>query len=63
MNPGIPLAFFGGVQEWLLVLLALLLLFGSTKIPALMRGIGRGYGELHAGLKEGRSPDKEADKE
>jgi sec-independent protein translocase protein TatA len=63
MNIGIPFAFFGGMQEWLIVLLILVLLFGATKIPQLMRGIGRGYGELRTGLKEGRAPDKEGTQE
>ncbi len=33
--------------EWLLVLLAILLLFGGRKIPELMRGIGRGVREFN----------------
>ncbi len=32
--------------EWLLVILALLLLFGGKKIPELMRGIGQGIREF-----------------
>ncbi|TNE81700.1 MAG: twin-arginine translocase TatA/TatE family subunit [Bacteroidetes bacterium] len=32
--------------EWLLVILALLLLFGGRKIPELMRGIGQGIREF-----------------
>lgn len=32
--------------EWILVILALLLLFGGKKIPELMRGIGQGIREF-----------------
>ena len=47
-------SFFGGGQEWLVVLLIVLLLFGGAKIPQLMRGVGKGMGELQKGLEEGR---------
>jgi sec-independent protein translocase protein TatA len=30
-----------GGSEWILILLAVLLLFGGKKIPELMRGLGR----------------------
>ncbi len=42
-----------GMEIWLIVLV-ILLLFGGAKIPQLMRGIGRGVGELQEGLKETR---------
>ena len=48
------MAWFGGGQEWLIVLIVILLLFGGTKIPQLMRGVGRGMGELQKGLDEGK---------
>ena len=57
-------SFFGGGQEWLVVLLIVLLLFGGAKIPQLMRGVGKGMGELQKGLEEGRrslDQRKEAD--
>ena len=37
----------------LLVVLALLLLFGAQKIPQLMRSLGSGMNEFKKGLKEG----------
>lgn len=40
------LAFPGG-SEWLLIFLAILLLFGGKKIPELMRGIGAGIREFN----------------
>jgi sec-independent protein translocase protein TatA len=60
-----PLAFISmpGGSEWILILLAIILLFGGKKIPELMRGIGKGIrefndakssvkGEIEAGIKE-----------
>lgn len=60
-----PLAFISmpGGSEWILILLAIILLFGGKKIPELMRGIGKGIrefndaksnvkGEIEAGMKE-----------
>lgn len=39
---GIP-----GGTEWLLILLVVLLFFGGTRIPKLMRGIGKGVKEFN----------------
>jgi sec-independent protein translocase protein TatA len=36
-----------GGSEWLLIFLAILLLFGGKKIPELMRGIGKGIREFN----------------
>lgn len=46
-----------GVQELLLILLALILLFGARKIPELARGLGQSMREFRRGLKE--KEDKE----
>ena len=43
-----------GTQEMIIILVIVLVLFGGSKIPALMRGVGRGVGELQEGLKEGK---------
>jgi sec-independent protein translocase protein TatA len=50
--------FFGfmGGYEWVLILLAVLLLFGGKKIPELMRGIGSGIKEF----KDATNDDNEA---
>ncbi len=45
------LAGIGG-QEMLLIVLAVLLLFGGKKIPELMRGLGRGVREFKQGQAE-----------
>ena len=53
-----------GGSEWLLIFLAILLLFGGKKIPELMKGIGKGIREfnnaraniqsdIEEGMKEG----------
>lgn len=58
-----------GGSEWLLILLAILVLFGGRKIPELMRGVGKGIrefndaknnvkNELEEGMKEKDSTTK-----
>lgn len=42
-----------GMTEAIVIGLVIVLLFGATKIPALMRGLGQGVSEFKAGLKEG----------
>lgn len=49
-----------GPQELIIIGLVILLLFGATKIPQLMRGMGQGISEFKKGIKEG---NEEADKE
>lgn len=39
-------------SEWVLIILALLLLFGGKKIPELMRGFGKGISEFKKGKNE-----------
>lgn len=52
-----------GGSEWILIILAVLILFGGRKIPEFMRGLGRGIREfndakdsakreLHEGMNE-----------
>lgn len=49
----LTLLFIGnlGGGEWLLILLALVFLFGGKKIPELMRGIGQGVREFNDAKK------------
>jgi sec-independent protein translocase protein TatA len=49
-----------GTQELLLILIIVLVLFGSTKLPELSRGLGQSIKELRKALKEDDS--KEAPK-
>lgn len=44
---------FGG-QELVVVLIIVLILFGGKKIPELMRGVGKGMGELQKGIEESK---------
>ena len=58
-----------GGSEWILIILAVLILFGGKKIPEFMRGLGRGMREFNdaknnvkkefeEGLNEVRAPAK-----
>lgn len=53
------LAFLGNLSPWEIAIIVgvILLLFGASKIPTLMRGLGSGINEFKKGLKEG---EKEA---
>ena len=54
------LGIFGnlGLPEILIILLVILLLFGATKIPELMRSMGSGIGEFKKGLKESHKEEE-----
>jgi sec-independent protein translocase protein TatA len=40
-----------GSGEWLIIIVAVLLLFGGKKIPEFLRGLGKGMNEFKKGLK------------
>jgi len=46
MHTEIAYAGFMGGYEWILIIVAVLLLFGGKKIPELMRGLGSGIKEF-----------------
>ena len=46
-----------GGMEWLIILLAILLLFGASRIPKVMRGMGEGIRAFKDGL-EGKGETK-----
>lgn len=52
----------GGI-EWILILLAILLLFGAKKIPELMKGLGSGIKEFKKASNDITDPinDKKLD--
>ena len=52
------LSTFGG-PEIILIVIALLLLFGGKKIPELMRGLGKGISEFKKGKNEIEKDTKE----
>ena len=41
-------ALLPGGGEWILIIFAILMLFGGKKIPELMRGLGQGIREFNA---------------
>ncbi len=46
------LAWTLGIQEILICAVVFLLLFGSAKLPSLMRNMGRSINEFKAGMKD-----------
>lgn len=59
-----------GGWEWILIILAIILLFGGKKIPELMKGLGQGMKEFKKARNEGdeisrkeNEPKKDALKE
>jgi len=42
-----PLIGMPGGSEWIIIVLAVLILFGGRKIPEFMKGIGRGIREFN----------------
>lgn len=44
-----------GGQEWLIILLIVLLIFGARKLPDLARSLGASAKEFRKGIEEGSS--------
>ncbi len=51
-----------GTGEILLIVLAILLLFGGKKLPEMMRGMGRGVKEFKDAMNEPTGENKEENK-
>jgi sec-independent protein translocase protein TatA len=52
-----------GPQELIVVLVVVVLMFGGTKIPELMKGLGKGIKEFKAASKgDEEEPKKDAEK-
>lgn len=58
-----------GGAEWIIILIAILLLFGGKKIPELMKGLGQGIREFNSAkasvkesIEEGMKEDKKEEK-
>jgi sec-independent protein translocase protein TatA len=48
------------MNEWIIVLVvAIVVIFGATKLPDIARNLGRSSNEFKKGLKEGGSSDLE----
>ena len=56
-------ALFIGTQELLIIALIVLLLFGGTQIPKLMRGLGKGVKSFKDGMDGKDEEAKEEKKE
>ena len=52
-----------GPQEIIIILIVVLLLFGGTKIPELMKGLGKGMSEFKKASREDYSDDKSNEKD
>lgn len=50
----LPLAMFSSGADMIVILVVILVLFGGNKIPELMRGVGKGMGELQKGLEDAK---------
>jgi sec-independent protein translocase protein TatA len=50
-----------GGPELLIILVVVLLLFGTTKLPKLARSLGQAQGEFKKGLRDGSSAASEND--
>ncbi|MBL7967685.1 MAG: twin-arginine translocase TatA/TatE family subunit [Prolixibacteraceae bacterium] len=51
-----------GPQELIVVLVVVVLMFGGTKIPELMKGLGKGIKEFKNASKAEDEPKKDAEK-
>jgi sec-independent protein translocase protein TatA len=51
-----------GMWELLIILVIVMLLFGATQIPRLMRGMGQGIHEFKKGIQEGEKPGESGSK-
>ena len=56
----IPLLSLPGGSEWIIIALVVLLLFGWKKIPALMKGLGKGVRSFKEGLNDASREIKDA---
>ncbi|MGB1925267.1 MAG: Sec-independent protein translocase subunit TatA/TatB [Rubripirellula sp.] len=58
----LPLAIgFPGVPELIVVAVIILLLFGGSKLPSLMRNLGRSTNEFKRGMSESVAEDDNSD--
>lgn len=52
-----------GLQEWILIILVLVVLFGAKKIPELAKGLGQGIKEFKKAANSVAEDDDESKKQ
>ncbi len=52
---------WGGIWQWVVILIIVLIFFGRGKIPGLMGDMAKGIKAFKSGLKEDPEPPKEID--
>ena len=52
-----------GPQEWLIIILVIMLIFGASKIPELARNLGKAKGEFKKGEIEAEMEAKKLEEE
>lgn len=50
-----------GQGEWIIILIVLLLLFGSTQLPKLARSLGSAQREFRKGINDGDTNESDSD--
>lgn len=60
-EPALSLMWVPGGQELIIILIVVLILFGGTKLPQLMRGMGTGIKEFKQAIKD--DDDKPSDEQ
>jgi len=51
-----------GTPEIIIIAVIILLFFGGSKLPKLMKGIGQGMNEFKKGMREGATDSKDEEK-
>ena len=58
----LPLMGMPGMWEWILIIVAIMVIFGGSQLPKLGKGLGKGMRNFKEGLK-GEGADDDADDE
>ncbi len=52
-----------GVQELLVILLIIILIFGASKLPQLGKGLGEGIRNFKKGIRDDQNQDRDRDRD
>jgi sec-independent protein translocase protein TatA len=50
---------FPGFGEWVIILIIVVIIFGSTRIPKVGEALGKGIRNFKKGIKEGKTDEEE----